>query len=222
MRIRLPLLFQRPKNPLKYLVYFVPYVAVYELTNRFPVFAPRELGYGAIDQWLPFVPVFMLVYLLYFPLFWWTGIRSESDVAATRITYAAYFQLVVAAVVFVVFPVRMPQEFLPVTASAGWGASLWHWFDGPNNCLPSLHAANGLLFLQFNWNRPARLVHSILSIGVVVSTVFVKQHYVIDVAAGALLYVITALLLSRLTIVVPESSFDTTPDTSFSPLAIEV
>jgi membrane-associated phospholipid phosphatase len=175
-------------------------VAIYQLSNRFPLFSPHELSYGAIDQAVPFVPVFMAIYLLYFPLFWWTGIRSETDEAAVRFVYAAYFQLFVCALIFIMCPVRMPAGLFPDAAVAGWGASFWYWFDGPNNCLPSLHAANGLLFLHFNWNRPARWIHSAIAIGIVVSTVFVKQHYVVDVVAGAGVYLVSAAALSRVRI----------------------
>jgi membrane-associated phospholipid phosphatase len=149
---------------------------------------------------IPFVPSVMPFYLMYFPLFWWTGIRSQNDEEAVRITYAAYFQLIVCASIFVAYPVHMPHAFFPDAASAGWGASFWYWFDGPNNCFPSLHAANGLLFLHFNWNRPARLIHSAIALGIVLSTVFVKQHYVIDIVAGGAVYLLSVAVLARVQI----------------------
>jgi membrane-associated phospholipid phosphatase len=122
---------------------------------------------------------------------------SESADAAARFLYAAYFQLIVCATVFVLFPVRMPEDVI-TPISAGWATQFWRWFDGPNNCFPSLHAANGLLFMHFNWNRPARWLHTVAAGAVVVSTVLVKQHYAVDVVAGAFVYLLTRQFLSRL------------------------
>jgi membrane-associated phospholipid phosphatase len=198
MQIRLPLLFQRPSNSLVFTLFWLPYIAVYQLTNRFPLFEPSELHYSAVDRLVPYVPELMPVYLLYLPLFAWSGIRNRTDEDAARFFYATYFQLAVCATFFVLAPVRMPEGVAAV--SSGWAAGFWRWFDGPNNCFPSLHAANGLLFAWFNWNRPARALHVIASLSVVVSTVFVKQHYVVDVVAGSGIFLLTLLFLARVTV----------------------
>lgn len=198
MQIYLPILFRRPANSLIFTLFWLPYIAVYQLTNRFPLFEPSQLHYGAVDRLVPYVPELMPVYLLYLPLFAWTGIRNRTDEDAARFFYATYFQLALCAAVFVLAPVRMPDGI--ATTSTSWGAGFWRWFDGPNNCFPSLHAANGLLFAWFNWNRPARTIHVLTSLAVVVSTVFVKQHYVVDVVAGAGVFLLTVFLLARLTI----------------------
>ncbi|HYC54492.1 MAG TPA: phosphatase PAP2 family protein [Candidatus Binatia bacterium] len=198
--MRITCLFQRKANSAIYLLWFIPYVLIYQVTNRFPVFEPRELHYTALDAAIPFLPALLPIYLMYFPLFWWTAVRSESDATLTRFVLASHLQLFLCCIVFVLFPVRMPQGMFYGASSLGWADTFWRWFDGPNNCLPSLHAANGLLFLQFNWNRPRRALHTAAALGVVLSTVFVKQHYVVDIVAGAGVYALAALFLSRLEI----------------------
>ncbi len=54
--IRLPLLFHRPRNPLWYLVLWVPYIAIYQLSNRFPLLEPHQLPMTALDRAVPFLP----------------------------------------------------------------------------------------------------------------------------------------------------------------------
>jgi len=199
--IRLPLLFRRPRNPLWYLVLWVPYIVLYQLSNRFPLGQPHQLPMTAIDRAIPFVPTLLPVYLAYLPLYWWTGIRSEDDERANRFFYASYFQMLVCLPLFVPAPVQMPRELFYGPVTLGWADTFWNWFDGPGNCLPSLHAANCLLFMHFNRTRRAPVFHGALAAGVIASTLLVKQHYAVDLVAGALVYAVTKAFLRRVEIV---------------------
>lgn len=196
--IRLPVFLRRPRNPLVYGLLWLPYIAAYQLANRFPVFPPRELPFTALDQTIPFLPELLPLYVAYIPFFWWTGARSEDDATLNRFFYSSHFQLLICLAVYLLFPVKMPRELFYPTDPTGWADTFWRWFDGPNNCLPSLHAANCLLFIQFNWQRPFPLLHTVVALAIIASTVLVKQHYVVDLLAGALVFLTASLLLGRL------------------------
>jgi membrane-associated phospholipid phosphatase len=198
--IVLPSLLRRPKNPLLYAFWWAPYIALYQLVNRYPVFEPRELPYSALDQAIPFLPSLLPLYVAYIPFYWWTVARSEDDATLNRIFYAAHFQLLLCVVVYVFFPVRMPRELFYPPDPLGWADLFWRWFDGPNNCLPSLHTANCLLFIRFNWNRSHRALSTAFAAAIIASTVLVKQHYAVDVVAGGLVYALTAVVLSGMAI----------------------
>ncbi|MBI5504785.1 MAG: phosphatase PAP2 family protein, partial [Deltaproteobacteria bacterium] len=73
------------------------------------------------------------------------------------------------------------------------------------NCLPSLHAANCLLFMHFNRTRPAPRLHGALAAAIIASTLLVKQHYAVDLVAGGLVYAATATFLRSIEIVGVES-----------------
>jgi membrane-associated phospholipid phosphatase len=60
--------------------------------------------------------------------------------------------------------------------------------------------SNSLLFLHVNWRRPHRGAFMLASLAVIASTVLVKQHYVVDVAGGALVYLVSRWYLARLVI----------------------
>lgn len=199
--IRLPLLVRRPRNLLAYLVLWLPYIAIYELTNHFPVFVPQELPMTWVDHAIPFMPSLLPLYVAYIPFYWWTAARMESDEALNRFFYATHFQLLVCATVYVLFPVRMPRELFYPPEAMGLADAFWRWFDAPNNCLPSLHVANCLLFAQVNWNKRFHRSCVALALAIAASTVLVKQHYVVDVIAGAIVYLATALALARVEVV---------------------
>ncbi len=189
-----------------YLLYYAPYIAAYQLSNRFPLFAPQELPFTALDRAIPFLPQLLCLYVSYLIYYFVTVSRMENDVELTRVLVATYFQLVVAVALFVVFPVRMPREIFYTAADGGLAtggafAAFWHWFDAPNNCFPSLHVANVLLLLEVNTGRrPWRKTFVAWGIAIVASTVLVKQHYVVDVLGGAALYGLAHLVVSRVQI----------------------
>jgi len=199
--IRLPLPFRRPRSALWYALPWAPYVALYQLTNRFPVVEPRELPMTALDTALPFVPELLPLYVAYIPLFWWTVARSRDDREAGLAFYATYFQMLLCLPLFVLMPVRMPRELFYDLSAHGWAGTFWQWFDAPNNCLPSLHTANCLLLVYLARERPEALATAALAAAIIASTVLVRQHYVVDLVAGAAVYVLTRIALGHVRIV---------------------
>jgi hypothetical protein len=64
------------------------------------------------------------------------------------------------------------------------------------NCFPSLHTAWGLLVLAFAYRqlRPLFFVYLLPVASLIVATVYLRFHYLVDLAAGALLAVIVSAL----------------------------
>jgi len=187
--------FQRIKSA--YLLIWLPYIAAYQLLNRFPLVEPRELPMTRLDAVLPFVPALLPLYLLYLPLYWWTASSMPNDREVNRFFYATHLQLALSAVFFVLIPVRMPRELFYAGAVHGWADAFWRWFDGPNNCFPSLHVSNCLTMIHFTWQLRYRWPRTFLLMAVIASTLLVKQHYVVDVLGGAAVYLAYIWCLSQ-------------------------
>jgi membrane-associated phospholipid phosphatase len=200
LRIRLPVLPLHFDNKLGYTLVWAPYIAAYQLVNRYPLREPVELTMTAVDRAIPFLPELLPLYVGYLGYFFWTVARLKNDREVSRVFYATHLQLVVSLVVFVLYPVRMPRELFYVEASYGWADTFWRWFDAPNNCLPSLHASNVMLLMHLNAERPGRIPALILGAAIIASTLFVKQHYAVDLLAGAGVYLLARAFLQRLTL----------------------
>jgi membrane-associated phospholipid phosphatase len=198
MTLRLPGLVRRSPTGLAYFAYWAPYVAAYQILNRWPPSVPRELPFTWLDRLVPFVPALLPVYVAYLPLYWWTVFRSANDREVNQIFYAAHVQLLLSLPFFAFMPVRMPVERFYGANPFGWADALWRWFDVPNNCFPSLHVSNCLLLLHMNWPRPLRWPHAVASLAVIASTMLVKQHYAVDVLGGAAVYIASRWFLERL------------------------
>ena len=199
-RFRLPPLVRYSRRKLVYVLYWAPFIATYQIVNRWPLTEPHALPLTAVDRLIPFVPGLLPVYVAYLPFYWWTVARLENDREVNRIFYAAHLQLLLSLPFFLLFPVQMPRELFYGGQAYNWADAFWRWFDGPNNCFPSLHASNCLLLMHFNWVRPQRWPHTLAAAAIIASTLLVKQHYAVDLLGGAVVYLVSRWFLERLEI----------------------
>lgn len=173
------------------LFFCVPYFTLQRLT----LFPARTLPLSAIDRAIDFDPrwvwVYQSVYLLLAIVPWMVTTRAELR------QYARGFLLLsgVGFAFFLLLPVRGPR---PDIESANLMFRILQWYDGPLNCLPSLHvglAAYTVLFgarlLRDRTTVSGRL--AVVSLAWLWATLIAyaalatKQHYAIDLPAGALL-----------------------------------
>jgi len=70
----------------------------------------------------------------------------------------------------------------------------------PRNCFPSLHTAWGLIILAFCFQRLRPLFWIVLLpvLNLIVATVYLRFHYVVDLLAGGMLTLLTLALVPRL------------------------
>jgi membrane-associated phospholipid phosphatase len=121
----------------------------------------------------------------------------------------------IAVLIYIVFPVSTfwyRQELLahPIVGNF-WADQVYNVFanDTPFNCLPSLHAAVSTICF-YTWFRYAKIKPNkatkatataalVIVAGVILSTLFIKQHYIADEIAGiALAWIIGSLVFNKL------------------------
>jgi len=174
------------------LVLLIGLVPLYILIPE--LFPPRTryLPELAIDRALPLVPVWALVYgALYFflillPIF---VVRQDELVRRTVCAYLAIW-IAAYAFFFVIYPTAAPRPARIVGEGfAAWGLRALYSSDPPYNCFPSLHVAHSFVsaLAAQRVNRGLGVLATICAALVALSTLFTKQHYVVDVIAGVVL-----------------------------------
>jgi membrane-associated phospholipid phosphatase len=185
----------------------------YDWTGQlYPAGSGFRLDTG-IDAMIPFVPEMVIFYIyLFYPLVILTMLYFAF--IEYRRGYALGWSLVtinaIAVLIYVAFPVSTfwyRQELLaqPMVANF-WADQVYNVFanDTSFNCFPSLHAAVSTICF-FAWFRYAKIKPTkntkaaaiatlVIAVGVILSTLFIKQHYIADEIAGVAL----ALLVGKL------------------------
>ena len=141
-----------------------------------------------LDERIPFQSAWVLPYI-----FVYVFILLPAPVVQHR----GYFRAVARAylgtmaagfLVFAFFPVRYPRPELGgrIDGFLTWGVGLNYALDYPNNCFPSLHIAIAYLAAFACWRitRPVGAIGLAIATAIALSTLFIKQHYVLDIVAG--------------------------------------
>lgn len=166
----------------------------YGATDHWHWRAPVVLPTTPIDRLVPFVPGAMPLYLSYF-LFVPLVLFTLRDEAAFRRTFRA--TLLAGAATFAIFLVWPTVLVRP--EAGGFLYDLVRTLDTGANCCPSQHvtiaciAAWGLRDGRSRWAP----LGALWAAAICVSTLLVKQHYAVDVAAGALLAAACARTAAR-------------------------
>jgi membrane-associated phospholipid phosphatase len=155
----------------------------------------------AWDALVPLRPTWALVYgslylfLIVLPVF---VVRQREHVRRTVLAYLTVW--LVAYVCFLVYPTIAPRPARVVgTGFVAWGLRFLYSADPPYNCFPSLHVAHSFVsaFACYPVHRKVGLVATLCAAVVGLSTLYAKQHYILDVLAGGLLASIAYLVFLR-------------------------
>lgn len=151
-----------------------------------------------IDKEIPFIPEFVWVYNTLLPMLMLSSIFLIKN-RTTFLTAALSFftAAMVLNMFYILLPSFYPREPFEVTSISTWLLEITKQIDGSNNTFPSGHVAlSWLLFLnvlqtKFAENKPLIKVFFFLwSSSISISTLVLKQHYIVDVAGGIVLAVL--------------------------------
>ena len=155
--------------------------------DRTPLHVPAI----ALDGAIPLQPVWALVYgalylfLILLPFF---VVRQPEQIRRTLLAYLMVW--LTAYVCFLAYPTVASRPASVIAPGfIGWGLRFLYSSDPPYNCFPSLHVAHSFLsaLTCYRVHRGIGIAATLCAALVAVSTLYTKQHYVLDVLAGILL-----------------------------------
>jgi membrane-associated phospholipid phosphatase len=174
----------------------VSYFVMAAVTRGRPLFVPEM----ALDRAVPLQPVWMPVYLSLW-VFSFLPLWVVRGVDLRRRTILAYITTAITAYVgFLIVPTAAPRPaVVPGDGMWAWALRTLYALDPPYNCFPSLHVAYAFLaaLSAYRVHRGFGVLALSWAVLVGISTLFIKQHYVADVIAGALLALASYAIVLR-------------------------
>jgi len=147
-----------------------------------------------LDIQIPFVSGFIIPYLLWYPLI------LASLIIFCMKNRKVYYQtlialcvgLIVSYIIYYFFQTTVARPTIPKDGILNSLVSFVYLTDQPYNCFPSIHVLTSYLVIKgvvdcTNLSKVLRLMIVISSGMVIVSTLFVKQHVLLDVTGGIIL-----------------------------------
>lgn len=184
--------------PMVVLVMLVPvYLFIPDLASGRTMHVPAL----SFDYRIPQQPAWVLVYgslylfLILLPVF---VVRREELIRRTVYAYLTIW--ITAYVCFYLYPTAAPRadDVVPGEGFLVWALQSLYSSDPPYNCLPSLHVAHSFVsaLASGRVHRGLGIAATVGAFFVGLSTLFTRQHYILDVVTGiALAYVAYAIFL---------------------------
>jgi membrane-associated phospholipid phosphatase len=151
--------------------------------------APRRLKLP-IDDWIPYRPGWVWIYsFLYYPVIVYINFVIRDARQFLYMATSFLLLLVLQMVFFLFFPVETPQDWRGQNKERDLSErflSFVRKFDASSNCFPSMHVSVATLTALHLQPSLGPWVY-LFPVLIAFSCVFTKQHYVIDLPAGAVL-----------------------------------
>jgi membrane-associated phospholipid phosphatase len=155
--------------------------------QRNPPFEPRELP-SSLDDLIPYVPGWVWIYsVLYYPAILYVNLVVQSPVQFKQVASSYLLLLALQAACFLAFPVRTPHSWRARQSEAGLSQRFLTFvqrYDAPTNSFPSMHTSVAMLTALHLFDRHGLATFAFPAL-IGLSCLFTKQHYVVDVPAGA-------------------------------------
>jgi membrane-associated phospholipid phosphatase len=173
------------------------YFVIGELTRGWPTYVPEV----ALDRAVSLQPGWMLVYgsLYIFVVILPVLVVGQAELFH-RGMKAYLTVMLVSYTGFLLYPTLAPRpaEVLGDGFSA-WSLRLAYSLDPPHGCFPSLHVAYAFVsaLTCYRVHRGVGIGAGLWATLIAVSTLYTKQHYVVDVIAGTLAAYVAYVLFLR-------------------------
>ncbi|NIK78275.1 membrane-associated phospholipid phosphatase [Paenibacillus castaneae] len=151
-------------------------------------------NYYWLDTQIPFIRWFIFPYISWMPLlyisFLYLAIVNRRVYFRTLIMYNS--AVMACNLCFWFFATYVPRPIVESTDIAGYLVNFIYQSDAPYNCFPSIHCLTSyllLMILKRDVVLPSylRIFFKILLWLIIASTVFIKQHSILDVFGGILI-----------------------------------
>jgi membrane-associated phospholipid phosphatase len=139
-----------------------------------------------LDRAIPFVPFFSVFYFVWYPFIFITLflILQKRSSAYYHSLIAVCLGILLANVIFLVYPTHVPRPPL----GKGWNyfVPITYRLDEPYNGFPSIHVLTCYVLLRGAGILPKLSRMAVVAVAwlIILSTLFIKQHVIADVAAG--------------------------------------
>lgn len=147
-----------------------------------------HLIHSALDDKIPYISFFVLFYML-----WWGYLflvpfflYQKDNKKLNRLFLSMIISIIVCNIFFVIYPSTVIRQTNLSNDFFDFCVKQIYFFDNPAvNCLPSMHCLFSFLFIFSTWNnkninKGLQIILLVTNIGICLSTLFIKQHAVLD------------------------------------------
>jgi membrane-associated phospholipid phosphatase len=157
--------------------------------QRHPAGAVRSFSWP-VDEWIPYRPRWAWIYsFLYYPAIVVLNWTVTSPRHFNHLAMSFFILLLGQMAFFVLYPVETPAHWRSLNKGRSRSEKFLLFvrrFDAPSNCFPSMHVSVAMLTALHAQPMLGPWVFLFPAL-IALSCLFTKQHYLVDLPAGAAL-----------------------------------
>lgn len=147
-----------------------------------------------IDKNIPFLRIFIIPYVIWYfyrvIFFIYLAFKDRETYYKTLLTYT--LGILICYLIYSIYQTTVPRPSLAGRDLLTNMVRLIYQKDNPYNCFPSIHSFTSFLMIKaiLNSNIKNKFNSSfviVLSTSIILSTLFVKQHFIVDAISAILL-----------------------------------
>lgn len=156
-----------------------------------------------IDKEIPFISVFIFPYV-YWYIFILLGvvfILSKDRERYARTLLSIYVAMCICYLFYYFYPVEISRPVIANTTIPNRLVNIIYENDRPLNCFPSIHVLNTYIIMRFTKlkdNKSWFWYTNISGILIMLSTLFIKQHFILDGVMAIALGEVVVLIINRI------------------------
>src|SRR3989338_1673068 len=173
---------------IKYFTIFLLMWGIYFITNFLNAGRGTYSFNIFLDGLIPFVPLFVFFYFIYFPFVLLPFLFAKGK-NFINLVKANIFIILISNLIYVLIPTKIPRPEFIANDIPTFVLNFVYNIDNNVNLFPSLHVSMTFLALLAisKINKKFFLIALVLFALTTLSTLFIKQHYVLDVLSGLML-----------------------------------
>ena len=166
---------------------------------------PNLIG-GVIDSKISFNVWFIIPYCIWYLLIFLIPyyLYKKDKNIFTKYIISYLFCTVIANIIFIIYPTYVDRPIVIGNSILELMARIVFWVDTPaQNCFPSLHCAVSMLFILYMFECKKcplylKILTLIISILIMIATLYTKQHVFIDLLSGDILAIVSYIIVNNL------------------------
>ncbi|MBI9043500.1 MAG: phosphatase PAP2 family protein [Anaerolineaceae bacterium] len=165
------------------------WLVIYFFVNRLPINSVRRLNLAtSIDRGIPFMPQFAPIYFssYIFVIQPFLILRNEKQFYIMLVSFVSI--TICATLIHALVPSKIERvEQLDSSNPSGWMLNLFQKTCKPHGNFPSMHVGLSIPVVVTNFLTGGILLGGISlawAVLIAISTLYTKQHYILDVLAG--------------------------------------
>ena len=156
-----------------------------------------------LDNVIPFNSIFIIPYVywyLYIVIgFIFILVNSRKDYIRAFISF--FIGMSVCYIIYYVYPTEITRPIIENNNIFNYLVNLIYSIDRPVNCFPSLHVLTTYFIMRYTKYKDSKkkfYYTQISGVLIILSTLFIKQHFIADVISAIILGEVTILIVRKI------------------------